>query len=130
MFPQGLQPPRIRANATAAETERIEVHRHIIPDQQITAVATDAKWVYAASSPGGGGGAKPKGRTGHFFVWDPTAKKIVYDLELEPGRGIGAMTSVNGCVYFVLGRAFSEYNHTTGKLRTVVGRRYGLAPDD
>jgi len=101
------------------ETEGIEVHRHIIPDQQITAVATDAKWVYAASSPGGGGGAKPRGRAGHFFVWDPTAKKIVYDLELEPGRGISAMTRVNGCVYFALGHAFSEYNHTTGKLRTV-----------
>ncbi len=101
------------------ETEGIEVHRNIIPDQQITAVATDAKWVYAASSPGGGGGAKPKGRTGHFFVWDPTAKKIVYDLELEPGRGISAMTSANGCVYFALGRAFNEYNHSTGKLRTV-----------
>jgi streptogramin lyase len=102
------------------ETESVEVHRHIIPDQQITAVATDAKWVYAASSPGGGGGAKAKGRTGHFFVWDPAAKKIVYDLELEPGRGISAMTSVNGCVYFLMGRAFSEYNHATGKLRTVV----------
>lgn len=101
------------------ETERIEVHRNIIPDQQITAVATDAKWVYAAASPGGGGGAKPKGNTGHFFVWDPAAKKIVYDLELEPRRGIHAMASANGCVYFVLGRAFTEYNHATGKLRTV-----------
>ncbi|MCL5745555.1 MAG: hypothetical protein M1541_16795, partial [Acidobacteria bacterium] len=101
-------------------TEQIEVHRNIIPDQQIMAVATDDKWVYAAASPGGGGGAKPKGRTGHFFVWDPAARKIAYDLELEPGRGIHAMTSVNGCVYFAMGRAIAEYHHATGKLRTVV----------
>ncbi|MEN6600860.1 MAG: hypothetical protein ABFD86_00480 [Bryobacteraceae bacterium] len=101
------------------ETEQIEVHRNIIPDQQITAVAADVKWVYAASSPGGGGGAKPKGTSGHFFVWDPALKKIAYDLELEPRRGISAMAAVNGCVYFALGRAFTEYNHATGKMRTV-----------
>jgi len=101
------------------ETEQIEVHRNIIPDQQLVAVATDATWVYAASNPGGGGGAKPKARAGHFFVWDPAAKKIVYDLELAPRQGIHAMASVNGCVYFALGSEFKEYKHATGQMRTI-----------
>jgi len=103
----------------APETEQIEVHRNIIPDQQIVAVAADRQWVYAASDPGGGGGAKPRSKTGRFFVWDPRTKKIVYDLELEPRAGIHALACVNGCVYFARGRQFCEYNHATGKLRTV-----------
>jgi hypothetical protein len=101
------------------KTERLEVFRNIVPDQQITAVAADAHWVYAAASPGGGGGAKPRAKVGHFFVWDPRAKKIVFDLPLGERESVHGLACAGGRTYFVAGKRFCEYDHATGKLRVV-----------
>ena len=101
------------------KTERIEVFRNIVPDQQITAVAADAKWVYAAAHPQGGGGAKPHAGTGHFFVWDPTAKKIVFDQPLAERESIHGLACAGGRAYFIAGKRLCEYDHAAGKLRVV-----------
>ncbi|MGH9449860.1 MAG: hypothetical protein ACRD11_04885 [Terriglobia bacterium] len=100
-------------------TEKLDVYRNIIPDEEIGAVAADDRYVYCSADIAGGGGSKPAAHQAHFFVWDPVARKIVFDQALPTPGGLGAIAAVNGHAYFVLGSQLMDYNRTTRTLAAI-----------
>ena len=97
-------------------TEKLEVYRNIIPNEEINGVATGAKYVYCGADPSGGGGSKPVATNSHFFVWNPRTRKIVFDHVLNGGYGLGGIAAVNGHAYFVAGDQLMDYS---SKARTL-----------
>ncbi|MES2390315.1 MAG: hypothetical protein V4555_01640 [Acidobacteriota bacterium] len=91
-------------------TERLHVYRNIIPQEEITAIATDSRYIYCASDVEGGGGSKPEATQVHFFVWDPASHAIVWDHAFPDARGINALAVSNGHVYFVRDDQLMDFN--------------------
>lgn len=100
-------------------TEKLEVYRNIIPNEEIGAIATDDRFVYCASDPGGGGGSNPVASGNHFFVWDPQSKKIVFDRTFTSGRSIGAIATLHGHAYFFQDKSLMDYNRADGTLTPI-----------
>ncbi|MEO6829630.1 MAG: hypothetical protein ABI164_07445 [Acidobacteriaceae bacterium] len=100
-------------------SEKLEVYRNIIPNEEIGAIATDERYVYCASDRGGGGGSKPIASGAHFFVWDPDTHKIVFDHTFPDDSGIGAIAAVNGHAYFVARDKLMDYNRATSTLTSI-----------
>ncbi|TAM79239.1 MAG: hypothetical protein EPN47_19720 [Acidobacteria bacterium] len=100
-------------------TEKLEVHRDLVPNEEINAVATDEKYVYCGADPSGGGGSKAVATNSHFFVWDPGTKKIVFDQALNNARGLGAIAAVNSHAYFVTGDQMMDYDSHAGTLTPI-----------
>ncbi|MGH9449868.1 MAG: hypothetical protein ACRD11_04925 [Terriglobia bacterium] len=98
------------------ETEKLEVHRNIVPNEEIGAIATDDKYVYCGADIQGGGGSKPVARQAHFFVWDPQLQKIVFNHTFPNGSGIQAIAAVRGHAYFVRDEQLMDYNAATHAL--------------
>jgi streptogramin lyase len=97
-------------------TEKLEVHRNLVPNAEISAVATDAKYVYCGADPEGGGGSKPTATNTHFFVWDPGTGKMIFDQALETREVLGAIAAVNGHAYFVVNNQLMDYDSHARRL--------------
>ncbi len=98
-------------------TEKLEVHRNIIPNEQIAAVGADPRYVYCGADSEGGEGSEPVARKAHFFVWDPQLRKIVFDHTFSDSGGIGAIAAVRGHAYFVRGDQLMDYDSATRTLK-------------
>lgn len=96
-------------------TEKIEILRNIIPDEEIGAIATGPRYVYCEADPGGGMGSTPKASHVHFFVWDPQQHRIVFDRTFPKDDGFNSIAVVHGHAYFVAGDTIMDYdaNHST-----------------
>jgi streptogramin lyase len=101
------------------KTESLKIHRNIIPNEQVGAVATDDHYVYCETDPRGGGGSKPVASGVHFFVWDPQDQKIVFDHVFSKGDGFRAIAAVNGHAYFVQQDELMDYDSGSKKLKAV-----------
>lgn len=100
-------------------TEKLEVHRNLIPNEEIGAIAADEKYVYCGADPSGGGGSKAVATNSHFFVWDSGAGKIVFDQSLGNAHGLGAIAAVNGHAYFVADDQLMDYDSHTRNLTPI-----------
>jgi len=100
-------------------TEKLEVYRNIIPNEEISAVATDARYVYCGADPSGGGGSKSVATNSHFFVWNPSTRKIVFDQALKTGHDLGAIAAVNGHAYFVIDDRLMDYDSQARTLTAI-----------
>ncbi|MDR3724636.1 MAG: hypothetical protein P4K83_09140 [Terracidiphilus sp.] len=100
-------------------TEKLEVYRNIVPDQEINAIATDDRYVYCAADPDGGGGSRAKTSKSHFFVWDPESKKIIFDQAFANANIVGAIATVHGHAYFVEDGALMDYNRADNTLTPI-----------
>jgi hypothetical protein len=100
-------------------TEELEVHRNIIANEEIGAIATDDRYVYCSADPQGGGGSQPIAHRAHFFVWNPQLRKIVFDHIFPDGKGVGAITAVQGHAYFVRNSDLMDYNAATRTLKPI-----------
>jgi streptogramin lyase len=92
------------------QTGDIQVHRNIIPQEEVGAVAADDRFVYAGTDPFGGGGSAPEATQAHFIVWDPVAQKVVFNHPLDDKKGIAAIATVNGHAYFVDHKELMDYD--------------------
>jgi outer membrane protein assembly factor BamB len=101
-------------------TGSIETLRNIIPGEEISAIATDDRYVYCEADPSGGMGAVPTATQIHFFVWDPVNRRIVFDQALPKGGGFNSIAAVDGHAYFVTGSAVMEYDATRRSLSTLL----------
>jgi len=99
------------------KTEKIQVYRNIIPNEEISAVGVDAHYVYCGADVRGGGGSKPVAKQSHFFVWDPTQKKVIFNRVLPTTQSLGGIAAVRGHAYFVLNDQLMDYN---SKQRTLL----------
>ena len=82
----------------------VENHRNIVKNQSISALAYDPKsgLIFGGSDVQGGGGTKPTETQAMFFVWDPTAKKMLDTEALVKGdTGTPAMAVAAGKVFVV-----------------------------
>ncbi|HZY62646.1 MAG TPA: hypothetical protein VFE38_08975 [Edaphobacter sp.] len=100
-------------------TEKLDVYRNIIPNEEIGAIGTDSRYVYCGADGEGGGGSMAVADQAHFFVWDPQLKKIVFDHIFPDGGGIGAIAAVNGHAYFVRGNNLMDYNAAAHTLKPI-----------
>ncbi|MGH9469218.1 MAG: hypothetical protein ACRD1N_02615 [Terriglobia bacterium] len=100
-------------------TGKLQVHRNVVPNEEISAVAADDRFVYCGADPGGGGGSRPTARRAHFFVWDPGAQRIVFDRAFPGGHGFGAIAAAKGHAYFVTGAQLMDYNRATRTLASI-----------
>lgn len=100
-------------------TEKLEVYRNIVPNEEISAVATDEKYVYCGADPSGGGGSKAVATNSHFIVWNPKTRKIVFDQVLKTRHGLGAIAAVNGHAYFVTAGQLMDYDSQAGTLKAI-----------
>jgi len=103
----------------APATEKLEVHRNIIPNEEVSAVATDEKYVYCGTDPSGGGGSKAEATNSHFFVWNPQNRKIVFDQVLKIRHELGAIAAVNGHAYFVVDDQLMDYDSEARTLTVI-----------
>lgn len=97
----------------------IETLRNIIPGEEISAIATDDRYVYCEADPAGGMGSVPTAAQVHFFVWDPASRHIVFDHGLPKEDGFSSIATVNGHAYFVSGGTVMDYDsarHTLSSL--------------
>ena len=99
-------------------TEKLDVYRNIIPNEEIGAIATDDHYVYCEADNQGGGGSKAVASGTHFFVWDPQLHKIVFDHVFPDDSGFGAIAAVHGHAYFVRGAEFMDYDSATRTLKS------------
>ena len=67
------------------KTDAVEVHRNIVPDHSIVSLAYAGGMVVGGTAIRGGLGIDPKAKEGKLFVWDPAAKKVVYESAPIPG---------------------------------------------
>jgi hypothetical protein len=93
-------------------SERIEIHRNMIPDEEITALAADDRYVYATADPQGGLGSAPTARGSHFLAWDPRTNSIVFDQTYEDGEPIRSIAVARGHAYFVRKDTIMDYDAT------------------
>lgn len=100
-------------------TEKLKVYRNIVPNEEISAVATDAKYVYCGADPEGGGGSKPTATNSHFLVWDPDTGKMVFDRALETREVLGAIAAVNDHAYFVVNNQLMDYDSHARSLKAI-----------
>jgi hypothetical protein len=100
-------------------TAKLEVYRNLVPNEEISAVATDAKYVYCGADPEGGGGSKPIATNSHFFVWDPRTGKSVFDQVFENGDALNAIATVNDHAYFVVNGQLMDYDAQAGTLKAI-----------
>jgi outer membrane protein assembly factor BamB len=101
------------------KTEKLEVHRNLIPKEEISAVGADDRYVYCGADPAGGGGSKAVEKQAHFFVWDPQTQKIIFDHPFPTTAGFGAIAVVKKHAYFVTGDQLMDYDSTQGTLRAI-----------
>jgi streptogramin lyase len=101
------------------KTEKLEVHRDLIPKEQISAVSADDRYVYCGADPAGGGGSKPVARQAHFFVWDPQTQKIIFDRAFPTTTGLGAIAVVRKHAYFVTGDQLMDYDSKERTLKAI-----------
>ncbi len=100
-------------------TEKLEVYRNIIPNEEISAVTTDGKYVYCGADPSGGGGSKAVATNSHFFVWNPSTRKIVFDKVLNHAHGLGSIAANGGHAYFVNEGQLMDYDANSGTLKSI-----------
>lgn len=100
-------------------TEKLEVHRNIIPNEEISAIGADGRYVYCGADIQGGGGSKPVARQAHFFVWDPQLQKIVFNHTFADGGGVGAIAAVHGHAYFVRDDQLMDYDSVHRTLKSL-----------
>lgn len=91
-------------------SEHIDVYSKLIPEEEITALAADDRYVYAASDPQGGGGSAPTAKGSHFFVWDPQSKSIVFDHTFADDQQILSIAVVGGHAYFFKNDSIMDYD--------------------
>lgn len=101
-------------------TESIETLRNLIPGEEISAIAAGKRYVYCEADPSGGMGAVPSSAQVHFFVWDPSSHRIVFNQALPGDGGFNAIATVNGHAYFVSGSAVMDYDSARGTLSTLL----------
>ena len=101
-------------------TESIETLRNIIPGEEISAIATDDRYVYGEADPTGGMGAVPTAAQVHFFVWDPASRSIIFDQGFPKEDGFSSIATVNGHAYFVSGNAVMDYDSARRTLSTLL----------
>lgn len=101
-------------------TEKIDIYRNLIPNEEINAVGTDDKYVYCGSDPAGGIGSKPTETQSHFFVWDPKLKKIIFDHKFATPDDLSAIAAVKGHAYFVIDNKLMDYDSTERTLKTMI----------
>lgn len=100
-------------------SEKLEVYRNIIPNEEISAIGADERYVYCGADIQGGGGSKPVARQAHFFVWDPQLQKIVFNHTFPDGNGLGAIAAVHGHAYFVRGDQLIDYDSADRTLKAI-----------
>ncbi len=100
-------------------SEKINIYRNLIPNEEINTVGTDERYVYCGSDPAGGIGSKPVETQSHFFVWDPKLKKIIFDHKFATPNELGAIAAVKGHAYFVIDNKLMVYNSTEHTLKTI-----------
>lgn len=98
------------------KTENIQVYRNLVPDEEVSGVATDDKYVYCQTDKFGGGGSKPQATGVHFVVWDPQEKKIVFDRMFPDAALFHAIAAVNGHAYFVTQGHLWDYDRAKNSL--------------
>src|SRR4029077_8606740 len=73
-------------------TEKLEFYDKIIHDQSIMTMAYNQGLLVGGSSVWGGLGIPPSQKYAHLFLWDPNAKKVVFDI--VPVAGAPSVTWV------------------------------------
>lgn len=97
-------------------SEKLEVFRNLIPNEEISAVAADSRYIYCGADPEGGGGSKPTAARSHFLVWDPQTHKTIFNRRLDTNHGLGSIAAAHGHAYFVLGDQLMDYDSGTRTL--------------
>jgi len=112
-------------------TESIETLRNIVPGEEISAIATDDRYVYCEADPSGGMGSTSTALPVHFFVWDPGSHRIIFDRALPSDGGFDAIAAVNGHAYFVSGGTVMDYDSARGTLSALLrlDRRLTVPPE-
>jgi streptogramin lyase len=100
-------------------TEKIQVYRNLIPNEESSAVGVDRRYVYCGTDVGGGGGSKPLARESHFFVWDPVENKIIFDQPLDTTDSLGSIAAARGHAYFVLKDKLMDYDSSRRTLKAI-----------
>lgn len=100
-------------------TEKLEVFRNLIPNEEISVVGTDDRYIYCGADPAGGGGSKAVEKRSHFFVWDPQKKKIIFDHAFQTSAGFGAIAAARKHAYFITGNQLMDYDSTKQTLAAI-----------
>lgn len=74
------------------KTQKLDVHRNIVPQQSVVSLAHHEGLVYAGTTISGGLGIKPTAGEAVLFIWDPAAEKKVF--ETVPVPDAMAVTSL------------------------------------
>lgn len=101
------------------KTEKIQVYRNLVPDEEISAVGVGDHYVYCGADVKGGGGSMPVAKKSHFFVWNPAKKKIIFDQPLPTKEGLGGIAAVRGHAYFVMGSQLMDYDSSHHTLKAI-----------
>ncbi|MES2221070.1 MAG: hypothetical protein V4587_08905 [Acidobacteriota bacterium] len=99
-------------------TEKLDVYRNIIPEEEIGAIATDERYVYCEADNRGGSGSDAVASGTHFFVWDPQLRKIIFDHVFPDDGSFGAIAAVHGHAYFVRGEEVMDYDSAARTLKS------------
>lgn len=101
------------------KTDKLQVYRNIIPNEEVGAVAADGRYVYCEADPQGGGGSKPVATGIHFFVWDAQLHKVIFDRVLQGDQPFDAIAAVHGHAYFVRNKELMDYDAASRQLKPV-----------
>jgi hypothetical protein len=73
-------------------TDAVEVHRNVIADQSIVSLTEYNGMIVGGTSIHGGLGIEPTATEAKLFIWDPAAKKVVF--ETVPVKGAKLVTGL------------------------------------
>jgi streptogramin lyase len=101
-------------------TDAIETLRNIIPGEEISAIAADENFVYGEADPAGGMGSVATATQVHFFVWDPSSRRIVFDHPLPAADAFHAIATFHGHAYFAAGNDILDYDAGRRSISTLL----------
>jgi len=83
-------------------TNRVEQHV-VVKNQSVVGLAATKDWIAGGTTTTGGGGSHATEKEAHLFLWDPHAKKVVFDTVPVPGASTisSLAAAANGRIYGV-----------------------------
>ncbi len=102
------------------QTDRFEVHRHIIPNQSIVSLTCglDGWTIYGGSSISNGEGTTPVETRAHFFAWDAKEGKLILDITFPQGTSEikSLATAPDGRIYGCAGSTLFIFDPAAGEI--------------
>jgi len=83
------------------KSDSVQQFPQIIQDQSVVSLALWKHWIVGGTTVRGGGGSHPTQKDARVFLWDPEARRVVF--ETAPVSGAGTITDLvagpNGLIY-------------------------------